>query len=391
MSTPVIVAARRTPIGKFLGSLSRVPAPQLGAHAISAALADAPAARDLIDECIMGCVLQAGVGQNPARQAGLKAGLPTTLSAVTVNKVCGSGLQAVMQAATSIRAGESHCIVAGGMESMDLAPHMMHLRAGVKYGKSEMRDHMESDGLTCAFESWPMGMAAEHIAATHGISRAEQDRFSAQSHQRAAHATASGWFKDEIAPLTADQCKQKVGLDADEGIRADTTPEGLAKLRAAFKPDGVVTAGNASQISNGAAAVVVMSAERAKGAGVAPMARILGYNTAGVDPKDIFIAPKLGIEKILADHRLKVSDIDLFEVNEAFAAQVLADIKPLGIGEDKLNVAGGGIALGHPIGASGARVLVTLVHGLRRTGGRLGICSLCLGGGNAVTMLIERC
>jgi acetyl-CoA C-acetyltransferase len=391
MSTPVIVAARRTPIGKFLGSLSRVPAPQLGAHAISAALADAPAARDLIDECIMGCVLQAGVGQNPARQAGLKAGLPTTLSAVTVNKVCGSGLQSVMQAATSIRAGESHCIVAGGMESMDLAPHMMHLRAGVKYGKSDMRDHMESDGLTCAFECWPMGMAAEHIAATHGVTRAEQDRFSAQSHQRAAHATSSGWFKDEIAPLTAEQCKQKAGLDADEGIRADTTVEGLAKLRPAFKPDGVVTAGNASQISNGAAAVVVMSAERAKSAGVAPMARILGYNTAGVDPKDIFIAPKLGIEKILADHRLKVSDIDLFEVNEAFAAQVLADIKPLGIGEDKLNVAGGGIALGHPIGASGARVLVTLVHGLRRTGGRLGICSLCLGGGNAVTMLVERC
>ena len=391
MSTPVIVSARRTPIGKFLGSLSRVPAPQLGAHAISAALADVPAVRDSIDECIMGCVLQAGVGQNPARQAGLKAGLPVTLNAVTVNKVCGSGLQSVMQAATSIRAGESHCIVAGGMESMDLAPHFMHLRAGVKYGKSEMRDHMESDGLACAFECWPMGMAAEHIASVHGISRAEQDRFSAQSHQRAAHATTSGWFKAEIAPLSAEQCKQKTGLDADEGIRADTTAEGLAKLRAAFKPDGVVTAGNASQISNGAAAVVVMSAERAKGAGVAPMARILGYNTAGVDPKDIFIAPKIGIERILADHRLKVSDIDLFEVNEAFAAQVLADVKPLGIGEDKLNVAGGGIALGHPIGASGARVLVTLVHGLRRTGGRLGICSLCLGGGNAVTMLVERC
>ena len=390
-TVPVILAARRTPVGKFQGGLARVPSPKLGAHAINAALSDAPMAREHVEECIMGCVLQAGLGQNPARQAGLGAGLPHTLSAVTVNKVCGSGLQALMQAATAIRAGELSLAVTGGMENMDLAPHLASVRAGVRYGDSTLVDHMAADGLSCAFEKWGMGFAADHIASVHGITRAEQDRFAAQSHQRAAHATKEGWFKAEIAPLSAEQCSAKVGVEADEGIRADSTAEGLAKLRPSFNKDGTTTAGNSSQISDGAAAVVVASEAKAAAIGATPLARILGWNTVGVAPKDLFIAPKFGIEQLLAKLGLKESQIDLFELNEAFAAQVLADIKGTGISEDRLNVGGGGIALGHPIGASGARVLTTLVHGLKRTGGKLGVCSLCLGGGNAVSMVVERC
>ena len=389
MSTPVIVAARRTPIGRFQGALARVPAPALGSHAIKACLADAPAAKDRVEACLMGNVLQAGLGQNPARQAALKAGISHAVNAVTVNKVCGSGLEAVMQAASMVRLGDAHCVVAGGMENMDLAPHLAHVRAGIKYGEGKLVDHMQFDGLTCAFEGWPMGNAAEHTASTCGVTRAEQDAFSAESHRRAAEATKSGWFKPELAPLTAEQCMAKAGLDADEGFRADSTPDALAKLRPAFTKDGSVTAGNASQISDGAAAVIVMSEERAKALGIPVLARIVGYGTVGVAPKDLFIAPRLGIEELLAKTGKTVADIDLFELNEAFAAQVLAGAKPLGIPHDRLNVCGGGIALGHPIGASGARVLVTLVHQLRRTGGKRGVCSLCLGGGNAVSMMVE--
>jgi acetyl-CoA C-acetyltransferase len=266
---------------------------------------------------------------------------------------------------------------------------MVHARAGIKYGQATMLDHMQFDGLTCAFENWPMGNAAEHTAATCGVTRAEQDAFSVESHRRAAEATKNGWFKAEMVALTPEQCMGKVGLDADEGFRADSTAEGMAKLRPAFTKDGTVTAGNASQISDGAAAVIVMSESKAKELGLKVLARIVAYNTAGVAPKDLFIAPKVGIEKLLAQTGKSVADIDLFEVNEAFAAQVLADTKPLGIPQSKLNVCGGGVALGHPIGASGARVLVTLVHQLHRTGGKRGICSLCLGGGNAVSMMIE--
>jgi acetyl-CoA C-acetyltransferase len=389
MSTPVIVAARRTPIGKFLGSLARVPAPVLGSYAIKACLEDAPAAKDHVDACFMGNVLQAGLGQNPARQAALKAGIAHTVNAVTVNKVCGSGLEAVMQAANMIRLGEAHCVVAGGMENMDLAPHLAQVRAGIKYGAGTLVDHMQFDGLTCAFENWPMGNAAEHTAATCGVTRAEQDAFSVESNRRAAEATKNGWFKAEMVVLTPEQCMGKTGLDADEGFRGDSTVDGLAKLRPAFTKDGSVTAGNASQISDGAAAVIVMSEEKAKALGLKVLARITGYGTAGVAPKDLFIAPKVGMEQLLAKTGKKVSDIDLFEVNEAFAAQVLADAKPLGIPHEKLNICGGGIALGHPIGASGARVLVTLVHQLHRTGGKRGLCSLCLGGGNAVSMMVE--
>ena len=387
--TPVIVAARRTPIGKFFGSLARVPAPVLGSYAIKALLEDAPAARGHVEACFMGNVLQAGLGQNPARQAALKAGIAETVNAVTVNKVCGSGLEAVMQAANMIRLGDAQCVVAGGMENMDLAPHLASVRGGIKYGEGKMLDHMQFDGLTCAFENWPMGNAADHTASTCGVTRADQDAFSVESHRRAAEATKNGWFKAEMIALTPEQCMAKTGLDVDEGFRADSSMDGLAKLRPAFTKDGSVTAGNASQISDGAAAVLVMSEAKAKELGLKVLAKIVGYGTAGVAPKDLFIAPKVGIEQLLAKTGKTVADIDLFEVNEAFAAQVLADTKPLGIPAEKLNICGGGVALGHPIGASGARVLVTLIHQLHRTGGKRGICSLCLGGGNAVSMMIE--
>jgi acetyl-CoA C-acetyltransferase len=389
MNQPVIVAARRTPIGKFFGSLARVPAPVLGSYAIKALLEDAPAAKGHVEACIMGNVLQAGVGQNPARQAALKAGIGETVNAVTVNKVCGSGLEAVMQAANMIRLGDAHCVVAGGMENMDLAPHLAQVRGGIKYGEGKLIDHMQFDGLTCAFENWPMGNAAEHTASSCGVTRIAQDAFSAESNRRAAEATKSGWFKAEIVPLSAEQCMAKTGLDADEGFRADTTADGLAKLRAAFTKDGTVTAGNASQISDGAAAVLVMSESKAKELGLKVLARIVGYGTSGVAPKDLFTAPKVGIEQLLKKTGKTVADIDLFEVNEAFAAQVLANVTPLAIPHEKLNICGGGVALGHPIGASGARVLVTLIHQLHRTGGKRGICSLCLGGGNAVSMMVE--
>ena len=389
MSGAVILSAKRTPIGRFFGGFSRVSSPQLGAWAIEAALNAAAGASEHVDECIMGCVLQASLGQNPARQAGLKAGLPDTLSAQTVNKVCGSGLQAVMLADQSIRAGDNDVVVAGGFENMTRAPHLASVRGGVKFGDTPMVDHMAHDGLTCAFEEWGMGFAAEHIAAKHGIGREELDRFSAQSHQRAAAATEAGWFADEMFPIEAGAIKQKQDITADEGIRADTTAEGLAKLRPSFTKDGVITAGNASQISDGAAALVIASAEKATELGLEPLARIVGSDTSGVAPKEIFDAPAKGIAALLARHELTVDDIDLFELNEAFAAQSLANIGELGISEDKVNICGGGMALGHPIGASGARVLTTLVHQMRRTGAKRGVVSLCLGGGNAVSMLIE--
>ncbi len=394
--SPVILSAKRTPIGRFFGGVSKVPAPQLGAYAIQALFADQPKIKDeamggRVDEVVMGCVLQAGLGQNPARQAALKAGIPDTISAVTVNKVCGSGLQAVMQAAASIKAGDASLIIAGGCENMTAAPHFARVREGVKYGPATMEDHMAFDGLRCASECWAMGNAADHIARKYEISRAEQDRFALQSHQRAAEATKSGWFKSEIATLTGEQCldKKSPGVSADEGIRGDSTMESLGKLRAAFDKDGSVTAGNASQISDGAAAVAVASAARAEQLGIKPIAKIVAYHTSGVSPKDIFAAPITGIQGVLAKAGLGVKDIDLFEINEAFAAQVLCNIKSLGIDEKRLNICGGGIALGHPIGASGARVLTTLIHQLHRTGGKRGVAALCLGGGNSVAMVVE--
>ncbi|MEN0020310.1 MAG: thiolase family protein [Planctomycetota bacterium] len=396
---PVILAAKRTPIGRFLGGFSRTSATALGSHVLKAALSEAGGAASHIDEAIFGCVLQASVGQNPARQVGLGAGLPETLSAQTVNKVCGSGLQAVMLAAQSIKAGDNQLVAAGGIENMTMAPYFAHVRNGAtgpKFGPTSFEDHMQYDGLRCAFEGWAMGSAADHIAEKHGISREEQDRFAAQSHQRAAHATAEGWFAGEIVPLTGEQVgNRKVpgpegGVSQDEGIRGDSTAEGLAKLRPAFAKDGSVTAGNASQISDGAAAIIVSSQAKADELGTKPLARIVSYATSGVAPKDIFEAPITGVQAALDKAGLGVSDIDLFEINEAFAAQVLCNIKPLGIDEAKLNVCGGGIALGHPIGASGARVLTTLLHQMHRLDAKRGVAALCLGGGNSVAMVLER-
>ncbi len=391
MQQPVILAAKRTPIGRFFGGLSKVPSPVLGSYAISALFADQAAIKAAVDECIMGCVLQAGVGQNPARQAGLKAGLPDTLSAKTINKVCGSGLEAVMLAAQSIKAGDNNLVIAGGMENMTMAPHFSRIREGVKYGPTTTEDHMAYDGLRCAFEACAMGDSADHIARKYEISRAEQDRFAVQSHVRAAEATKAGHFKLETVALTGEQCldKKSPGVTADEGIRADTTIEGVGKLRPAFVKDGTVTAANASQISDGAAALCVASHSKAEQLGIKPMAKIVAYHTSGVAPKDIFAAPITGVEGVLKKAGLTVRDIDLFEINEAFAAQVLCNIKTLGIPEEKLNICGGGVALGHPIGASGARILVTLIHQLKRTGGKRGVAALCLGGGNSVAMVIE--
>jgi acetyl-CoA C-acetyltransferase len=400
-NTPVILSAKRTPIGKFFGGLSKVPSPILGSYAIKGALAENPAfqaaaAAGSFNEVIMGCVLQAGLSQNPARQAALKAGLPDTTSANTVNKVCGSGLQAVMLAAQSIKAGDNETVIAGGFENMTAAPHFARIREGVKYGPTTMEDIMAYDGLRCAFECWPMGNAADHIAKKYEISRAEQDRFSAQSHQRAAEATKQGWFKSEIVALTGEQCmdKKSPGVSVDEGIRPETTAESIAKLRAVFTPDGSVTAANASQISDGAAALVVASLAHAEKHAVKPLAKIVAYHTSGVAPKDIFAAPITGIQGVLSKSNFTARDIDLFEINEAFAAQILSNLKGLKdlgieIPESKLNIAGGGIALGHPIGASGARVLTTLIHQLKRTGGKRGLAALCLGGGNSVAMVVE--
>jgi acetyl-CoA C-acetyltransferase len=390
----VIVAAKRTPIGRFFGGLASTSSPTLGSYAIKAVLDAAPAIKPHVDECIMGCVLQAGLGQNPARQAGLKAGLPSTLSAKTINKVCGSGLEAVMLAAQSIKAGDNHCVIAGGFENMTAAPHFAPLRGGFKFGDATFKDHMQFDGLTCAFECWGMTSAADHIAKKFSISRADQDRFSAQSHQRAAEATKAGFFKSEIVALTGEQVGNRKtpgpegGVSADEGIRAESTAEGLAKLKA-LPGHEFITAANASQISDGAAAVAVCSAAKASELGLKPIARIVAYHTHGVDPKDIFAAPIGGIAGVLKKANLSVKDIDLFEINEAFASQVLCNVKELGIDEKRLNVCGGGIALGHPIGASGARVLTTLIHQLHRTDGKRGVAALCLGGGNAVAMVVE--
>lgn len=391
-TTPVILAAKRTPIGKFLGGLSKVPAPMLGAYAIEGVLKSAPALKDRVDEVIMGCVLQAGLGQNPARQAALKGGLPDSMSAQTINKVCGSGLQAVMLAAQSIRAGDNAVVLAGGLESMTRAPHFAFMREGVKYGPASFEDHMAFDGLRCAFEACAMGDSAEYIAKKYEISREDQDRFAARSHQLAAQATKEGWFRDEIVPLSPEQClnPKGPGVAADEGIRPESNVEMLAKLRPAFSKDGTITAGNASQISDGGAAIAVASMAAAEKMGLAPIARIVAYHTSGVAPKEIFRAPSLAVPAVLAKAKLSVKDIDLFELNEAFAAQSLQNVREVGIPPEKVNVCGGAVALGHPIGCSGARVLTTLVHQMKRLGVRRGVAALCLGGGNSVAMVVER-
>jgi acetyl-CoA C-acetyltransferase len=391
MSEAFILSAVRTPVGKYLGSLAELTAPQLGSLVVREALRRAGATGAPIDEVILGNVLQAGVGQNPARQAALKAGLPDTIAAFTVNKVCGSGLKAVMLSAQAIRAGDADLIVAGGMESMSNAPYLLFgARSGWKYGDQKVVDAMIHDGLWCAFENWHMGEAAEHIAKKCGVSRDDQDRFAAQSHQRAAAAWERGSFNAETIPVTVGSGSKARTISRDEGMRPDTTAQTLAKLKPAFQPQGSVTAGNSSMLSDGAAALVVGSARGAEKLGAKPLARIVASATSGVAPKDIFIAPVPAIRQVLERAGLGIKDIDLFELNEAFAAQMLACEKELRLDESRVNVNGGAIALGHPIGASGARVLVTLLYALEQRNLRRGLASLCLGGGNAVAMVVER-
>ncbi|MEX2187615.1 MAG: acetyl-CoA C-acyltransferase [Pirellulales bacterium] len=395
MTASYLIAACRTPIGKFLGGLSSLAAPRLGAAVIAEAIRRAGVAADAVDEVILGNVLSAGLGQAPARQAALLAGLPPTVAAVAVNKVCGSGLKAVMLADQAIRGGDAEIVVAGGMENMSQTPFLLPgTRTGWKLGDRAAIDSMMHDGLWCAFENRAMGEAANYIAQLRGVSRQDQDAFAAESHRRAIAATAAGHFCSEIVPVAVKTGKQDATVAADEGPREDSTAERLARLAPAFGATGSVTAGNASQLSDGAAAVVVVSekqlAELPRPAVALPAFRIVAHATSGVAPKEIFIAPVTAIEKVLAKARLTLADIDLVELNEAFAAQCLACMRPLALDPAKTNVSGGSIALGHPIGASGARVLVTLMHALARTGGRRGLASLCLGGGNAVAMILER-
>ena len=391
MSHSYITAACRTPIGKLLGSLSSLPAPKLGAVAIAEVVKRAKIAPTEVDEVIFGNVLQAGVGQAPARQAALFGGLPSTVAAVTVNKVCGSGLKAVVLADQVIRAGDADCIVAGGMESMTKAPHLlMGTRSGYKYGNEKLVDAMIHDGLWCAIENTAMGCAADYTASSRGVNRADQDAWSFESHKRAIAAREAGKFQQEIVPVEVAAGKTKTTVTDDEGPRADTTLERLATLKPAFDPSGTVTAGNASQISDGAAAVVVVSESKRAELKPAWAFRIVASATSGVEPKEIFIAPVDAVRKCLQKAGRTVADVDLFEINEAFASQTLACARALEIDAAKLNVHGGAIALGHPIGASGARVLVTLIYALLDRGLKSGVATLCLGGGNAVAMLIER-
>jgi acetyl-CoA C-acetyltransferase len=389
MTSAYIIAGARTPVGSFRGAFKTLTATDLGGVAVAAAIQRSGLSKESIDEVIMGNVLQAGVGQAPARQAALKAGLPSTIAAVTVNKVCGSGLKAVMMAGQAIRCGDAKAIVAGGMECMTNAPHLVRgLREGVKLGDITMIDAMVFDGLTCAFEGCHMGNHAEHIARKYNVTRKMQDEFALRSQQLSVKAIADGLFRDEIAPVTIKERKGEIVVDRDEGPRADSSMEALSGLRAVFEKEGSVTAGNASTINDGAAAVVV--ADKATASSAANRFRIVASHTSGTDPKDLFIAPVEAIRGAARKASVDPKDIDLFEINEAFAAQMMACINELGLPLDRVNTRGGGIALGHPIGASGARVLVSLMYALKSTGKRLGCASLCLGGGNAVAMIIER-
>jgi acetyl-CoA C-acetyltransferase len=388
----VILSACRTPIGRYLGGLSSLSAVSLGVVAAKDALRRSGVHPSRVDEAIIGSVLTAGQGQAPARQVALGAGLPSTSSALTVNMVCGSGLRAVMLADAAIRAGDSAIVLAGGMESMSQAPHLLRNgRSGWKLGDASLVDSMLHDGLTCAIEGWPMGMAAERTAEAVGLSRADLDAFALESQRRAALAQSSGAFEDEIVPVAIPGKKGETLIKADEGPRGDSSLEGLTKLSPAFKPEGVVTAGNASTLSDGAAMLVVASQEAARReVGVQPIARIVASAISGTDPRDLFLAPIGAVRAVLKKAGMSVSQIDLFEINEAFASQLLGCVRGLEIDLARVNVHGGAIALGHPIGASGARVLVTLLHALEHRGERYGLAALCLGGGNAVAMIVER-
>jgi len=390
----VILSAARTPIGKFQGALSAVAATKLGAIAVQAAVERAGINPAEIEEVIMGNVVQAGEGQAPARQSGIHAGIPATVSAMTINKVCGSGLKAAMMSAQAIRAGDADLFVAGGFESMSRAPYLVSGRMGeLKFGNTQMTDALLNDGLWDPFENWGMGNAAEFIADEYEVTREAMDQFAFQSHQKAVSAQEAGRFKAEIVPVQIPGRKGEVTMfDTDEGPRKDSSIESLAKLKPAFKADGKVTAGNASSMNDGAAAVVIASRAYAEKNDLKPIAKIVGYSQAALEPKYLFAAPAYAIPKLLKKIGWTLNDVDLIELNEAFAAQVLADgyaLADQGWDWNKVNVNGGAIALGHPLGASGARVLTTLLYALQDRGLKRGIASLCLGGGEAVAMAIE--
>jgi len=391
MAQPVILSACRTPIGKFGKSLVGVSAPELGGVVIREALARAKISPAEVDEVIMGNVISAGLGQNPARQSAIQAKIPYSVGAITVNKVCGSGLKAVMLAAQAIKAGDSNVVVGGGMESMSNAPHLVkNLRWGLKYGDERLLDAMIVDGLWEAYHGYHMGITGELIAKKYGITRREADEFSFESHSKAAKAARTGLFEDEKVKMEIQsENGQVTEFNDDECIRPDTTVVKLAALKSVFKPGGVLTAGNSSQLSDGAAAVVVASEEAADSLGARPIARVVAYATGGLEPKWVMEAPIPTTKALLRKARMTIGDIDLFEHNEAYSTASIAVRRALGVNESKFNVNGGAVALGHPIGCSGARILTTLIYQLRRTGKKTGLATACLGGGNAVSMIVE--
>lgn len=392
MKEVVIVSAVRTAVGNFNGGLGSLSAQEMAGITIKAALERAHVEGNMIDEVILGNVLQAGLGQNPARQGSVKAGIPVEVPSFTINKVCGSGLKAVNLAAQSIKAGDAEIVLAGGMESMTNAPYLLDSKArwGYRMGNSKLIDIMIQDGLWCAFHDYHMGITAENVAAKYGITREAQDQLACESQAKAIKAIDSGVFKNEIVPVVIKGKKGNVVFDTDEFPKRDTTVASLASLRTAFKKEeGTVTAGNASGINDGAAALVVMSADKAKALGLKPLAKIIGYGSGGVDPSIMGMGPVSATRKALSNTGLTVADIDLFEANEAFAAQFLAVGKELGLPKERINVHGGAIALGHPIGASGARILVTLIHAMQQRSAKRGLATLCIGGGQGIATIIE--
>ncbi len=391
MSNPIIVSAVRTPIGKFKGTLKDIPATRLGATVVRAAWERAGIDPATVDEVIMGNVVQAGEGQNPARQASVFGGVPPSVGAFTVNKVCGSGLKAVMLAAQAIKAGDGDTFIAGGMESMNQGPYILYnARFGYRLGDNKLVDTMVHDGLWCPFEDHHMGNSAEWIAREFNLTREDLDTFSLESHRRAIAAIDAGKFEEEIVPVEVPAKKGTIIFDTDETPRRDTSMEALARLRPAFDPNGIVTAGNSPGITDGASALVVMSEKKAEQLGLQPLARITAYAQAAVKPLEIFTAPIFAMRNLMAKLGMKdINDFDLIEINEAFAAQMVADMRALGADWNKVNIHGGAIALGHPIGASGARVLTTLIYALKDQGLKTGAAGLCLGGGEAVALAIE--
>ena len=387
----VIISATRTPVGKFLGSLKGFTAPELGAIVVRESVKRAGIKPEEVDEVIMGCVIQAGLGQNPARQAALRGGLSPSVAAVTVNKVCGSGLKAVMMAAQAVKLGDSEMVVAGGMESMSNAPYLLpKAREGYRLGNGELVDSMINDGLWCAFENYHMGCTGEVVAEEYSVGRGEQDEFAASSHQKAAAAIKAGKFKDEIVAVEIPQKKgPAIVFDTDETVREDTSVEVLGKLKPAFKKEGTVTAGNAPSVNDGASAVVVTSLRRAQQMGVQPMARIVAQAVAGVEPKYVMMAPVEAVRKLFKKTGWSASEVDLIELNEAFSVAALAVTRELGLDPERVNVNGGAVALGHAIGQSGSRLLTSILYELRRRNAHRGVVALCLGGGNAVAMAVE--